>query len=1250
MSQLRDETVEHPPEYHGKGIKMETKLMKQYRQSSPVDHGIQGVAVRNKDGQVELFTVGTDKTVWNFYPDPTSATHYRRADTGLKGDFIAAGVDHGGSIVLLARSGTGINYVVKYLVNDKWKWSPIAKATLPLISGSAAIHIRAIYARTIEGQLYVGVDGWVDRPRPPFTEGYQAVSQWNISAGSFQPWDPGAGWWPQMNPGMTSFWTHTAASATPAFSGLLGTTGNPSDFYTTDVTGNRVDTVGLTGKQLLLRDGHCATVDIESPLDAFGRNKIFFIGANGNLSQLTDPVRDKTVIKYNPVSLAQDLFLVKVHAVHDHIGGTHLFCVSQEKNMFHLTPNASFPTGYPPPGLPLKPHVQWVTLARNDVGNIELFYAKDTPDASLIHMTLDQDTGDWEEQTIEVQGAGSPTEAPSDNTGNQDQIEEFISYSTDIWFTDTAGTPLVNAEVKVNASDRTAITVNGASYSVDAVTSASLKTNGAGQLTITQQTSGLSVPDLWVNVAGLIPPGEVLILEQYANGRDDASLPRELKSIETRLKDIKGQDLADAKDEKGQPLLKDSIRNNPASTKSLADAFNGCMKLRSEQTRATLHPLISREGAWTGLHIESLEAAIERARVTPHAALPSWSLSFDEGGVYYRTLTPEAAQTMMAEMRANAKPASNADGTSWWSTIGDFLESLVEGFVNAVVKITRIVIDGVNAAFDFVIDNVKYVFNAVVQFVQDSFDLIESILATVYKSVEKFFEKTFEWLGFLFNWGDILRTRDALSYTITQGLKFVPLAILDIKQLTDSGFGKINEAVRDAFNGLKSQVANNSVGGFGEANRKPDPVFMHSAGNNFFMNGVVNNASAAKVNSVSTAALDPGPMVDFMTELKQFTANAQERNEFSNVKDYMQTVGTSPDNIFSQLLSDLIDLVHKFVDAVISGVHDLINKAFDALASIVLFMEDFLNAEWEIPFVTAFYRYITTDPSHPKGSPLKIQDLLSLVIAIPTTTIYKILKGKAPFPDKDSVEAFSNSITAETMLNNFKGNDTKAGDIVGEALSLGDPMSGWKAFLALGTAFAELGYWGMSALNDVLPPNVSLPGDEIRAKVTLGFECAAGCFSFPWIAAPFARPIWVFTPPYNPAGAANAAWLFETIVGVMLIDGGYVFINQKLPENFSDAGVAISMVYTCANTVFAGIACAGASDLDRAVEILPLVPNFMKLGRLTAVEKVTNGVSLLVVAGADILFGVITAVLTADQGQHTMPKVLKAPLPATGQI
>jgi hypothetical protein len=1244
--------------YKGTGIRMETKLMQQYLEATPVNHGIQGAAVRNSKGQVELFTVGSDKTVWNFYPDSSSSTHYRRADTGLKGDFIAAGLDHGGSIVLLARSGDGVNYAVKYLVNGKGKWSAVTKATLPLFPyyTFTTVKIRAIYARTIDGQLYVGVDGVISRAEgTPLNVGYQAVSQWNVNAGSFQP-APASGWYGPMNPGMASFWTHSSVSASPAFTALLGNNFQPTtgSFFTFDLSGEIIGYTSLTDKRnQLLLNGRSATVDIDSPPDAVGRNKIFFVASDGTLYQLTDPTRnikDPSTIYYRQVALSQGLNFDKVHADHDHKGGTHLFCVSKDKEMYHLAPAASFPTGYPPFGVPLKPHVGWVTVAHNDAGNIELFYAEDTPAARLIHMTLDQNTGDWEEQIVYVQGGGSLTEAEeSGTTVNTDEIEEFISYSTDLSFTDPAGAPMVNTHVTVNASDRTGVTVNGATYSVDAITSASLKTNGAGQLTITQQTSGLSVPDLWVHVEGLMPADQVLILEQYANGRDDASLPRELQSIETRLSKMTGPDLENAK-AKDKFLLKESIRNNPDYTASLAEGFKSCMKLASKHPTATpLHPLISREGAWTGAHIQSRAAALDWNRVTPHAGLPSWSLSFDEGGVQYQTHTPEEAQAIMAEMRATAQPATDVDGKPWWSTIGDFLEALVEKFVVAAGDFKRIIINGVNAAFEFFINGVKYVFNAVVKFVQDSFDMIESILAAAYDSVDKFFEKTFEWIGFLFKWEDILRTRDAVAHAFTQGLDFIPLLIDEIKHGVDGWFTDLNTYVAMAFSQLKSQVAHKSLGGFAESNRKSDPVFMHSNGNNFLMNGLVNNANAAKVPGVSTAALDAGPMVDFKAQLVQFADNAMKKDEFSKLTDNMKITGSAPDNLFIQdSLSKLIDLVQKFVEALLTGVHDLINKAFEALKFAVKTVQGFLIENWDIPFVTALYRHITKDSEHPNGSPLNLLDLLSLVIAIPTTTLYKIVKGTAPFPNKESLEAYKRAFTSANLLKNFKGVASEADPAGGEVASLDGTF---KPYHVTATAITQALFWFASGANDILPapipPLIEVPGGTARAWCVLGFEGAAALLSCPWIyPSPPPSCSSVKGPPYNPVGAANAAWVYGVCSGFG-IDAFFTIVTKQLPENWNDAGVLISQVINGGSAVFAGIGCAGARPLDGIALMLPVFPNFVKLGRLTAIDKFTGGTSVVVVATSDWLFGLVIGILTFAQGvSSASPRMLAAPQPA----
>jgi hypothetical protein len=46
-----------------------------------------------------------------------------------------------------------------------------------------------------------------------------------------------------------------------------------------------------------------------------------------------------------------------------------------------------------------------------------------------------------------------------------------------------------------------------------------VKINSAAKLSITQQTSNPRVPDLWIQVEGVTPPGEGLFLAQYGNGQ-----------------------------------------------------------------------------------------------------------------------------------------------------------------------------------------------------------------------------------------------------------------------------------------------------------------------------------------------------------------------------------------------------------------------------------------------------------------------------------------------------------------------------------------------------------------------------------------------------------------------------------------------------------------------------------------------------------------------------------------------------------
>jgi len=1165
-----------PPPYLGPGITVETKLMKQYRLSEPVPAGKAGVAVTNRNGQVELFTIGANNTIWNIYPDPSSDTGYRSVDTHVHSSGpLGAGLDSDGTIVVFGCPPWGsapfpisLIYAVK---GPNGAWSKSTLLPLPAqvfrasVSGAPVIwaplcwQITDIRAQTIDGKLYVAVVGVcyditveISGRKSTYTPPYLAVSNWSETPGSFQA-DP-IGWTSLLRLAVagTGFWTRTAQSPTPAFSVLIPKPNDDTYFYTVDLRGNLIETVTAQGGGVP-PEMFSATVDIHSARDRFGRNSIFCwspwrgftrLGPHGSGANL----QGISVIYYHkPATWFWGGG--KVHAAVDHKGATHLFLVAADTHRLYHVPLDSQsspiaptdPQSPPLPGVPIGSNVAWITVARNADGHIELFCAQIGVNAPLIRLTLDQATGGWTPHPVEIELPGE----------RDNRLEEFISYSTDIALTDTAGVPLSNTPVTIRASDSTSVTVNNnATKWVNDKVSAQVTTDALGKLTITQATSGLGVPDLWLHVDKLMPAGQVLVLQQYANGRDDNSLPKEMKSVQARLKDVTADELKNAKDASGRPLLKASFRNDAKNTTALASAFHDCMNLRSREPNtvaAALHPLISRKGTWTGLHIEPEETARARSRIVPHDGLPCWSLSFDEDGVKHQRLTPQEAETLMAEMNANARPHTEALGgeKSWWSAIGDFFQSIVEG----IVQIGRVIVNGVRAAFEFVLDGVKYVFNAVVQFMQESFALLESILASAYDSVVGFFERTFEWIGFLFDWPDILRTRDALAHVVNETLKFIEMAAPAIRKRVDTKFDWAKGQIGTYFDNLIAQTGNQkNFRSVVKENERDDPVVAHSFGNNVVGNALMSNWQSTKAPRSPLATVSTQGLNDVWQSLQEFTVNTQDRPEWQKTATYFKTgLGSTQDGFLSEGLKTLYGLLRELAVAIMSGTQAIIDKLLEAMKVVIAAVRQTLTHEVHIPLVSELFQTVA-------HSPLTPLNLMALLAAIPTTVLYKAIEGAAPFPDEASVRAFKAAFTAQRMFD-------ASGLGAPRATALADDLPEVEIRKKLRVACGSMAiiFGGLSAILD------GVSGGATESNVpalteNLGYEFVSMAALLMEAGVQGCNCPYIFEE--SPHWTVQTVWFYETIGGLGL-DAIFILKDRVLAKNsVVDAwGVGLAAVY-----------------------------------------------------------------------------------------
>jgi hypothetical protein len=507
----------------------------------------------------------------------------------------------------------------------------------------------------------------------------------------------------------------------------------------------------------------------------------------------------------------------------------------------------------------------------------------------------------------------------------------------------------------------------------------------------------------------------------------------------------------------------------------------------------------------------------------------------------------------------------------------------------------------VHAAITFIVDGITYVFNTVLDVLEQAFDLVQVVFA----KVKTFFSDLFEWLGFLFQWDDILRTHRAMAYTAQQFLGFLPLAVGGLQRVIDDGIGTVQSQITHIFDQLVAAVGGASLGGYVQANSPDEPDYTSSNSNNIVLNATLDNAGSASYAGLTSLASGP---FDAVTQLIQGLVDAvQGQPAFEQALSYLGQLGGSPQQIFTQLTSALLRAVQGLAQAMLAGVQVVVDAVLRLVQSFMAELTASLNAEWDIPFVTSFYSWLTD------GSPLTQLDLLALILAIPGTVLYKAMEGAAPFPDDASVEAFEKSFTAQTLLANSGLGATQAVAVTRKSLRATEARPAGQTLLAIGGFLSFAGYGLCSAALDVQPmtgTHVVDPFVKTMTKVTLGLELVAQALACPWI--------YGTTPPNcsDSDGAGAVLWIYECL-GVVL-DAGFAIYEEAFPENNDTYwGIGIAELYGVGHAITTGVVGSKLTRLGLASKLVLLIPECCKFLRLPQITAPTEGSSLVVLAAAD---------------------------------
>lgn len=1137
---------------HGPQLVTETKLMQQYRVGSAVHAGGQVASVRNRAGDVEIFTIGTDGRIWNFYPDQTSETGYRSVQLDIAAQCVAADIDDNGHVVVFGSSGLTLYYATETGMRGDGRWGPTKTATLPLPPSPLAI--AGIMTKVIDGKLYAGV----------LTSCKSAVGK-TFRLSYCCTW--------RDNPGIFNLAKFTTSSLNCVWS---GTSASTAQFTALDISYVGYDIAGGKVSHYPIA-ATFSSRSVATAIDAAGNNQYFAVLDDGNIYRLLK----NSLGQYSWAQITQASAFLDIGAVTDAEGAIHLFSRGSDARLYDIAPTA---TGGWSGAAPIRTNIASATLTLNDAGNIELFLVG-TSQATLFHLVREATTSNWAETTVEV-----PTNG---------RLEEYKAYSTDLTAYDEQGSPLPNTPVQVWASSETRIQVNGASFFIDAHMPANITTNAAGRLTVTQETSSLAASALQFGLTGYMPPGQSLGVKQFAG-------------VQERLEKLDGTKMLDAETAEGKYVLGPDYRD-PATADALAKACNRCMTLAGSTPITLATKNLSARARKLGVgHFQHHDAANMNRIVAPREGM-HWQIDFSSGKPVFRDLDAEGAAILLAGKRAEL---DNVAGIfDFIEDIGDFISGVAEDIVSIVDTVITTVGDAVKAAITFVMDGVTYLFETVVAFVEQAFDLVEAIFA----KVKVFFETLFEWLGFLFQWKDILRTRTALAYTVDQYLGFLEGAAAGIQNFIDAGFASAQDEVDALFDKLVGMVgATSSIGGYPDEKTPPEPVYESGAANNVVLNGALDNAGVAKVSMsyrLSGSATGSGdPWGTIAASIQALASTVSSSPAFAEAADYMTNLGGSLDNIFSQLLSALLRVVQGVIKAVLSGVQTVIDSVLQICGSIVSGLRDLLQSEWDIPLVSDLYEWLT-------GGKLTLLDLFCLIMAVPATVIYKVVKGAAPFPDDTSVSAFEATFSSETILARSGFAPAKsASQQVAYLEPNSDGDNSGALLLAIASALCSFAYGIFSAVLDVKPMTGAGkpdPATKTISKIALGCEIAAQAFGCPWISS--SGP-----PDCSTAdGAGKTLWIFECF-GVLL-DSGFVYYEEAFPENNDTVwGIVAAQLYGAGHIIAVAIVGSNLSGLNLASKICTLIPENTKFLRLPQIEAGTEGISLPVIAAIDF-FGIVSS-------------------------
>jgi len=292
--------------------------------------------------------------------------------------------------------------------------------------------------------------------------------------------------------------------------------------------------------------------------------------------------------------------------------------------------------------------------------------------------------------------------------------------------------------------------------------------------------------------------------------------------------------------------------------------------------------------------------------------------------------------------------------------------------------------DAFNAVTDFVVSG----YNALVKiagqiytFVLDCVETVVSAVEFVFNKIKVFIEDLIKWIGFLFQWKDILVTQRVTKNIYIQEIKHAIEMLGDTKKDMKSVLDDLQKTINTWAIPPIAKTPDDTSADAGRAKG------MDSAEANYGMYQLKSNTDGihSPTTMLATADTVPERLLKALMDLLE--------GEYETFKTAYNRIKTEIIDQFGSI--SVGEVMKRFIAIVattlIQAAAHILNAAIDIIAALADGILWLIQQPLEIPVLSWLYKEIADEE-------LTFLSLVCLVSAIPSTILYKAVFNKAPYP------------------------------------------------------------------------------------------------------------------------------------------------------------------------------------------------------------------------------------------------------------